>query len=56
MRINRFVDRDMVMRYHWGYGVGHTYAHHNYRPTRPQPRSDHPLQDSEDMQVDLRMF
>jgi hypothetical protein len=22
----RFVDRDMVTRYHWGYGVGHTYA------------------------------
>jgi len=23
----RFVDRDMVMRYHWGLGVGHSYAH-----------------------------
>ena len=23
----RFVDRDMLMRYHWGYGVGHTYSH-----------------------------
>jgi len=22
--INRFVDRDMVMRYHFGLGVGHT--------------------------------
>ena len=22
-----FVDRDMLMRYHWGLGVGHTYAH-----------------------------
>jgi hypothetical protein len=22
-----FVDRDMVMRYHWGLGVGHTYSH-----------------------------
>jgi hypothetical protein len=22
-----FVDRDMVMRYHWGLAVGHTYAH-----------------------------
>lgn len=22
----RFVDRDMVIRYHWGHGVGHTYA------------------------------
>ncbi|KIM59250.1 hypothetical protein SCLCIDRAFT_27507 [Scleroderma citrinum Foug A] len=25
--VNRFVDRDMVMRYHWGLGVGHAYAH-----------------------------
>jgi hypothetical protein len=24
----RFVDRDMVMRYHWGLGVGHVYGHH----------------------------
>ncbi|KIJ60967.1 hypothetical protein HYDPIDRAFT_31838 [Hydnomerulius pinastri MD-312] len=24
--INRFVDRDMLMRYHWGLGVGHLYA------------------------------
>ena len=22
----RFVDRDMMMRYHWGHGVGHIYA------------------------------
>ena len=22
-----FVDRDMVMRYHWGLGVGHVYSH-----------------------------
>ncbi|KAF9230744.1 hypothetical protein BU15DRAFT_83245 [Melanogaster broomeanus] len=27
--VNRFVDRDMVMRYHWGLGVGHTYTHGN---------------------------
>ena len=25
--ISRFVDRDMVMQYHWGLGVGHVYAH-----------------------------
>ncbi|KIJ58045.1 hypothetical protein HYDPIDRAFT_34552 [Hydnomerulius pinastri MD-312] len=25
--INRFVDRDMVMRYHWGMSVGHAYAY-----------------------------
>ena len=23
----RFVDRDMMMRYHWGQGVGHLYAY-----------------------------
>ncbi|RDB25047.1 hypothetical protein Hypma_007810 [Hypsizygus marmoreus] len=25
--VNRFVDRDMVMRYYWGLGVGHVYSH-----------------------------
>ncbi|RDB21901.1 hypothetical protein Hypma_011139 [Hypsizygus marmoreus] len=25
--VNRFVDRDMLMRYHWGMGIGHTYCH-----------------------------
>ncbi|KAH7904506.1 hypothetical protein BJ138DRAFT_1019068 [Hygrophoropsis aurantiaca] len=24
--VNRFVDRDMTMRYHWGLGIGHLYA------------------------------
>ncbi|KAH7923645.1 hypothetical protein BV22DRAFT_1015047 [Leucogyrophana mollusca] len=24
--VNRFVDRDMLIRYHWGHGVGHTYS------------------------------
>ncbi|KZP10392.1 hypothetical protein FIBSPDRAFT_708239, partial [Athelia psychrophila] len=24
--VNRFVDRDMVLRYHFGYGVGHVYS------------------------------
>lgn len=23
----RYVDRDMLLRYHWGLGVGHTYSH-----------------------------
>jgi hypothetical protein len=23
----RFADRDMVMRYHWGLGIGHVYSH-----------------------------
>ncbi|KAJ3514875.1 hypothetical protein NMY22_g14600 [Coprinellus aureogranulatus] len=25
--VNRFVDRDMLMRYHWGLGIGHRYSH-----------------------------
>jgi len=25
----RFVDRDMIMRYHWGLAIGHTYMHGN---------------------------
>ncbi|KAG6905501.1 hypothetical protein DXG01_002331, partial [Tephrocybe rancida] len=25
--LNKFVDRDMLMRFHWGLGVGHVYGH-----------------------------
>ncbi|KJA13341.1 hypothetical protein HYPSUDRAFT_209627 [Hypholoma sublateritium FD-334 SS-4] len=25
--VNRFADRDMTMRYHWGMGIGHIYSH-----------------------------
>lgn len=25
--VSRFVDRDMLMRFYWGMGVGHTYSH-----------------------------
>jgi hypothetical protein len=32
---HRFVDRDMVMRYHWGLGVGHLYAHCYGNPPQP---------------------
>ncbi|KAG6906368.1 hypothetical protein DXG01_014299, partial [Tephrocybe rancida] len=36
--VNRFVDRDMVMRYHWGLAIGHVYSH----PTSPSViRPDH---------------
>jgi hypothetical protein len=27
----RFVDRDMIMRYHWGLAIGHTYTNSNGR-------------------------
>jgi hypothetical protein len=33
MTSHRFVDRDMLMRYHWGLGVGHLYAHTHTPPS-----------------------
>ncbi|KAI0312029.1 hypothetical protein OF83DRAFT_1067878, partial [Amylostereum chailletii] len=35
--MNRFVDRDMLMRHHWGKGVGHTYT----RVANMHDNSDH---------------
>lgn len=32
--IHRFVDRDMLMRYHLGLGVGHTYLPRDFEPVR----------------------
>ena len=26
---NSFVDHNMIMRYYWGLGIGHTYAHNH---------------------------
>ena len=40
--VQRFVDRDMLLRYYWGLGVGHTYSHardhseHNDESIMPQ--------------------
>jgi hypothetical protein len=31
---NSFVDRDMIMRYHWGLAVGHLYTHGHATVTR----------------------
>ncbi|KJA18100.1 hypothetical protein HYPSUDRAFT_145489 [Hypholoma sublateritium FD-334 SS-4] len=31
---NRFADRDMAMRYHWGLGIGHTYSHGRSVPSQ----------------------
>lgn len=39
----RFVDRDMVMRYHWGLAVGHVHTHHQ--------QSSHPGMTWPDLQV-----
>ena len=30
----RFADRDMLMRFHWGLGVGHTYAYSTTGPMK----------------------
>ena len=38
----RFVDRDMVMRYHWGLGIGHVYAHVK-RPTKDNESDGQPI-------------
>ena len=27
LNLHSFVDRDMLMRYHWGHGIGHVYSH-----------------------------
>ena len=27
---SRFVDRDMLMRFHWGLGIGHVYTHQQH--------------------------
>ncbi|KAI0055445.1 hypothetical protein BV25DRAFT_1921798 [Artomyces pyxidatus] len=42
--INRFADRDSMMRYHWGLGVGHMYTRTTavFKPGFNQT-SDHPL-------------
>ncbi|KAG6830763.1 hypothetical protein H0H92_014844 [Tricholoma furcatifolium] len=35
--INRFVDRDMLMRYHWGLAAGHTYCRSTSSRHHPDP-------------------
>ena len=35
--IFRFADRDMLMHFHWGLGVGHTYAHSTTGPVEKAP-------------------
>ncbi|KAH7917228.1 hypothetical protein BV22DRAFT_1026772, partial [Leucogyrophana mollusca] len=45
--VNRFVDRDMVMRYHHGLGVGHAYAHREYPGQWPEQLAQRTDEDSE---------
>ncbi|KAG2741798.1 hypothetical protein P692DRAFT_201726206, partial [Suillus brevipes Sb2] len=37
--VNRFVDRDMLMRFHYGLGVGHVYSHEEALGPPPKPTS-----------------
>ena len=39
MATDRFADRDMIMRYHWGIGIGHTYSHGICLSTHPSTES-----------------
>ena len=43
-----FVDRDMVMRYEWGFGIGHTYSWKNPALYRHAPDPSAGLPDAED--------
>lgn len=37
----RIVDRDMIMRYHWGLGVGHVYSHEKITHPSPTIQADY---------------
>ncbi|KAI0311994.1 hypothetical protein OF83DRAFT_1219078 [Amylostereum chailletii] len=41
--LTSFVDRDQVMRRHWGLGVGHTYSHSGAPPRAKVPSNGPPL-------------
>lgn len=57
--VNRFVDRDMLMRYHWGLGVGHVHSHGLVGvPTTVEDETDGSLKDLEhhDLKNDGNQF
>ncbi|KAI0055388.1 hypothetical protein BV25DRAFT_1815655 [Artomyces pyxidatus] len=37
--VNRFADRDMLMRFHWGLAVGHTYSYTRHHEAQQASRS-----------------
>ena len=50
--VSSFVDRDMVMRYHWGLAIGHIYTHNRSQYSRKNPaaspaNADTPLDSDE---------
>ncbi|KAG1740715.1 hypothetical protein EDD22DRAFT_959142 [Suillus occidentalis] len=51
--VNRFVDRDMLMRFHFGLGVGHVYSHYRGAPAGLQPEvSTHDISDEDENDED----
>jgi hypothetical protein len=50
---DRFVDRDMIMRYHWGLAIGHTYMHGDSQvdPSSSTEGASH-MDEDEDMDAD----
>ncbi|KAG2100219.1 uncharacterized protein F5147DRAFT_777132 [Suillus discolor] len=51
--INRFVDRDMFMRYQWGLGVGHTYTHTSTNRDSDADTTSAIFEDLEEEEVNL---
>ncbi|KAF8063262.1 hypothetical protein FPV67DRAFT_1563422 [Lyophyllum atratum] len=55
--VNRFVDRDMVMRYHWGLGVGHVYSRQATQAPPTQPNTSGPSsQPGKGRETDLDVY
>jgi hypothetical protein len=51
----RFVDRDMVMRFHWGLAAGHVYTHpvRNISQTQPSVSTTHDEDTIRDLESDM---
>jgi hypothetical protein len=47
--ITRFTDRDMLMRFHWGLGIGHVYLH----ASKTSPIHESPI--GEDSETDANL-
>lgn len=46
--VGSFADRDMVMRYHYGLGIGHTYSHARPVSMTPSAHQPHPTNTEDD--------
>lgn len=52
----RFVDRDMVMRFYWGLGVGHVYSHEEAKLDGGSEDQIMESEDEEDEEDDVGML